>query len=414
MTAASCSMSPSAVSTAPRPGVEELVVLQDGDRLHDRVDGVATLLQSAPARLDGAREAVLQPGREIGPDDAAARAAVDDDDRTRDGDRERHAGHASPRRRANRGWACSRYQPNARSATRRRPTRRSAAVSARGGSAGTMPLQAERAAERPCVARRERAVALERLVARRAALDDRPQLAPARDPEVERGADPLAREREAVPSGVAHEEHAVPGGRAQPVREPVALVAHGLVALALGEADGRHPHVLPRLVGARRPTRTSRPRRDGPAVPAADEVALDPDVQLVGVDGRVRDGPPGRARVARRVAGSRHPASSTRRQPRASTTMGRAGRRDRSRRRRRSGPGRAPSRTGRRSARTAAGTARGSRTPTSSRAGDNGRVPCGVVKRMHGSSLRIAPWTPIACSHGVGAAHALVARSPTS
>jgi hypothetical protein len=41
-------------------------------------------------------------------------------------------------------------------------------------------------------------------------------------------------------------------------------------------------------------------------------------------------------------------------------------------------------------------------------------VPCGVVKRMQGSSLRIAPSAPTACSQGVGAAQALVARSPTS
>jgi hypothetical protein len=37
-----------------------------------------------------------------------------------------------------------------------------------------------------------------------------------------------------------------------------------------------------------------------------------------------------------------------------------------------------------------------------------------VVKVMSGSSLRIAPATPMACSQGVGAAHAEVARSPIS
>ena len=40
--------------------------------------------------------------------------------------------------------------------------------------------------------------------------------------------------------------------------------------------------------------------------------------------------------------------------------------------------------------------------------------PCGVWNAMHGISWRIERSTPIARSHGVGAAHADVARSPSS
>ena len=41
-------------------------------------------------------------------------------------------------------------------------------------------------------------------------------------------------------------------------------------------------------------------------------------------------------------------------------------------------------------------------------------MPCGVVKVIAGSSRRMAPATPMACSHGVGAAQAEVARAPIS
>ena len=83
-------------------GVEELVVLEDGDRLDDGVDRVAAREQRAAPGFDGAGEAFLQLGGEIGSDHATARTAVDDDDRTRDGDRERHAGQP---RAAKRGCA---------------------------------------------------------------------------------------------------------------------------------------------------------------------------------------------------------------------------------------------------------------------------------------------------------------------
>ena len=79
----------------------------------------------------------------------------------------------------------------------------------------------------PAVRRREAVVARERLLARARALQHGAQLAPARDAEVERRADPLGGERQAVAGRVAGEEDPVLGGRAELVRDPVALVAVG-------------------------------------------------------------------------------------------------------------------------------------------------------------------------------------------
>ena len=95
-----------------------------------------------------------------------------------------------------------------------------------GRQRGDQPLQAQREPEGGRVAPRVRAVGGERLLARRLPGEHAPQLAAARDPEVERGADPLAGEGEAVARAVAGEEDAVLGRRPQRVREPVALVAH--------------------------------------------------------------------------------------------------------------------------------------------------------------------------------------------
>ena len=61
------------------------------------------------------------------------------------------------------------------------------------------------------------------------------------DPEVERGPDALAREREAVAGAVADEEHAVVGRGAQAVREPVALVAHGVAPQAAARSPSSAP-----------------------------------------------------------------------------------------------------------------------------------------------------------------------------
>ncbi len=109
--------------------------------------------------------------------------------------------------------------------------------------------------------------------------EDGPELAPAGVAEVEGRPDALARERDAVPGRVADEEHAVLGRAAQPVREPVALVAHGRAVEAPGQVDGRLADVVARLVRAHADALLAA-GRDAPAVAVADQRALDPDVQV--------------------------------------------------------------------------------------------------------------------------------------
>ena len=88
------------------------------------------------------------------------------------------------------------------------------------------PLDAQHPLELPAVRGRERRVVGAAPRSRSLPpVDDRAQLAPAGDPEVERGADPLRGQRQAVAGRVADEEDRVLGRRAQPVRDPVALVA---------------------------------------------------------------------------------------------------------------------------------------------------------------------------------------------
>ena len=117
-----------------------------------------------------------------------------------------------------------------------RPARQAAALEARGRSRwrarlGVIWPTARCAASsqrnlRACASEKAR-VAGERLLARAAPVEHRAQLAPAGEPEVERRADPLGGERQAVPGRVAGEEHAVLDGAAQLVGDPVALVALG-------------------------------------------------------------------------------------------------------------------------------------------------------------------------------------------
>ena len=73
----------------------------------------------------------------------------------------------------------------------------------------------------------------------RAPVEHRAQLAPAGQPEVQRRADALGGQRQAVAGGVADEEHAVLDGRAQLVGDPVALVALRWQAEVVGEPHGR-------------------------------------------------------------------------------------------------------------------------------------------------------------------------------
>src|SRR3954447_9442302 len=111
-------------------------------------------------------------------------------------------------------------------------------------------LERERPREGARVAAGERSVGGQRGVARALAGQHRAQLAAAGDAEVERGADALAREREAVAGAVADEEHAVLDRRAQLVREPVALVADGRPVQAPRDLARRLLDVVARLVGA--------------------------------------------------------------------------------------------------------------------------------------------------------------------
>src|SRR5687768_11653755 len=125
----------------------------------------------------------------------------------------------------------------------------------------------------------ERRVPAQRLLARALTAQHGSQLAPACDAEVERRADALAREREAVAGRVAHEEDAVLRRPAQAVREPVALVAHRGPPEAPGQFHGRLAHVVARLVRAH-PDALLAARGDAPPVAVAHQRALDPDIEV--------------------------------------------------------------------------------------------------------------------------------------
>ena len=180
---------------------------------------------------------------------------------------------------ANDGWAWSRYQPNARSTIGCAPISFSASASTRGGSAGIRRCSLSARANALPWPALKLAVARQRVRGLARALHHRAQLAPAGDAEVERGADALARQREAVAGGVADEVDAVLGRVAQGVGEPVALVAHGVHAQAPGQLHGRLLDVLVRVV---------RPRahpllalgRDAPAVAAAHQRPVHPYVEV--------------------------------------------------------------------------------------------------------------------------------------
>ena len=90
-------------------------------------------------------------------------------------------------------------------------------------------LRAQHPAELPLVRVVEPRVPGGRGLARLPALDDSAQLPAQFDPEIERRADPLRGQRQAVPGRVAGEEDAVLGRRAQLVGDPVALVSFGSV-----------------------------------------------------------------------------------------------------------------------------------------------------------------------------------------
>ncbi|HEX2085975.1 MAG TPA: hypothetical protein VHF89_09860, partial [Solirubrobacteraceae bacterium] len=90
---------------------------------------------------------------------------------------------------------------------------------------GDEALEAQRAAERGGVRGAERGVVAQGGVTRLRTVEDGADLLARGDAEVERRADPLAGQREAVAGAVAGEERARVGRGAQAVREPVALEA---------------------------------------------------------------------------------------------------------------------------------------------------------------------------------------------
>src|ERR687891_728413 len=87
--------------------------------------------------------------------------------------------------------------------------------------------------------RRERRVATKRGGPVGASPDHPVQLAPACDPEVERGADPLRGERKGVACRVTYEEDLARGGLPETVRVPVPLVADAGEIEPLSQFHGR-------------------------------------------------------------------------------------------------------------------------------------------------------------------------------
>ncbi len=150
----------------------------------------------------------------------------------------------------------------------------------------------------PAVRIGERGVARERRGAVAPALEHGPQLAPAGDREVERRADALRGDREAVAGGVAGEEDPVLGGGAEPVRDPVALVAVGREAEVVGQPDRR---LLDPVVGVEGADADAHlvARRERPAVARADEALVDPQLEVAARPARVHLQPAREPRVRR-------------------------------------------------------------------------------------------------------------------
>ena len=268
------------------------------------------------------------------------------------------------------------------------------------------------ALERQPVARRELVIAPQCRGQVLPPVEHGAQLAPAGDAEVQRGADALGGQRQAVAGRVADEEHAVLGGRAQAVRDPVALEAHRVGRHVGGQRQRRVLDVQARVERADADPQLVA-RRERPAVAGRDVAAVEPQLEVVA--GAVRmDLQPARQRRPPAAARSHRPRApaASRARPRSrarARRRGRCGRRCRSARppwrsrtrRRRSGP-------------TAGRTASGSRRSRTSTAAASGRSPeaCGraAIRRSGGSIQRARD----SRSHSVGAAHAEVCRSPIS
>src|SRR4051794_39510758 len=111
-------------------------------------------------------------------------------------------------------------------------------------------------------------------------VDDPPQLPPQRDSEVERGADPLGAERQAVAGRVAGEENPALGAAAQLVGNPVALVADAVGIQVFGEKLGGGADVKTGIEGAD-PDPQLVTGRERPSVAGGDVAAVDPDLQVL-------------------------------------------------------------------------------------------------------------------------------------
>src|SRR6202000_2730143 len=135
--------------------------------------------------------------------------------------------------------------------------------------------------ELPLVRVAELGVVRGRFLARLAPLDDAAQLPSQGHAEVERGADSLGGQRQAVAGRVADEEDAAPGRRAQLVGDPVALVADRVAVEVLGERLGGPAKGEAGREGAA-PDPGLPTGREGPAVAGRDVAAVDPDLEVLG------------------------------------------------------------------------------------------------------------------------------------
>src|SRR5205823_12544995 len=125
----------------------------------------------------------------------------------------------------------------------------------------------------------EGAVAAQRLSVRLAPVEDRAQLATACQPEVQRRADALGGDGQALAGRVPDEEDAVLNGRAQLMGDPVALVTHRRQPQLAREPHGRlldamrgpeGPHAYAQLIA----------RGKVPAVAGAHVARVDPQLHL--------------------------------------------------------------------------------------------------------------------------------------
>jgi hypothetical protein len=174
-------------------------------------------------------------------------------------------------------------------------------------------LAAVHPAVHPQVLLAELVVAAQRGVLVGAALQHGGDLPAGGDAEVQRGADALGGEREAVAGGVADEEDPVLGGGAQLVRDPVALVA---VELAADVADQVDRGLLDRDLRIERADADADlvTRGERPAVTGAEVALGDPQLEVRAGALRV-DLQPAAERGVRRlevVAGGEDPAPAER------------------------------------------------------------------------------------------------------